>query len=292
MITIFSTPKDFFGEYEIIQKNAISSWRAISKDIEIIIMGDSKGAKEVADSINAIYIANIPSSDHGTPTIPGLFETANRNGSNNIYCFLNSDIILAPDFITAIKGINLKMNKFLAVGHRFNIDVISAIDFSNQSESELFFRKAQIEAVKESSSAIDIFCFTKGVYKNIPKFTVGRDGFDNWLLWKARRNLVPVIDITTTTKIFHQNHSYNFKGFKKHSDVQNSQETKDNQILLGSNALNLKDANWVFDSNRVQKKNDAKFKQRNLGKLPIIFPEFSIILNIYKKIYRRISNLF
>ena len=40
MITIFSTPKDFDGEFEIIQKNAMSSWRAISKDIEIIIMGD------------------------------------------------------------------------------------------------------------------------------------------------------------------------------------------------------------------------------------------------------------
>jgi len=291
MITIFSTPKDFNGEFDIIQKNAMSSWRAISEDIEIIIMGEAIGANEVAESINAMYIANVPVSFNGTPTIPGLFESAENNGNHDVYCFLNSDIILEPNFLTTIQSIYLNMKKFLVVGYRFNIDVKSSIDFSNQSESKLFFDRAQSKAVKGISSAIDIFCFTKGVFQKIPQFTVGRPGFDNWLLWKARRNLVPVIDITSTTKIFHQNHSYNFKGFKEHSNILNSQEAKCNKKLLGDHALTLNDANWILKLGKIRKKNDKKFKQRNLGKLPTIFPEFSIILKIYKKIYRRLLNL-
>ena len=292
MLTIFSTPKDFIGHFDIIQTNAINSWRALSNDIEIIIFGNSIGAKEVAATINAIHIENVPVSDNGLPTIPGLFESAESNGSNNIYCFLNSDIILPPDFLPAIQNIYSQMTKFLAVGYRFNIDVESIIDFSSQYESNLFFKNAQQKSIRESSSAIDIFCFTKGIYKKIPEFTVGRPGFDNWLIWKARRTFIPVIDITSDTKVFHQNHSYNFKGLKNHSDVLKSEEAKMNYKLMGEKGLTLNDANWILDNSIVTKKRDDGFKQRNLGKIPIIFPEISLLLIWYKRIYRHLKHMF
>ena len=41
-------------------------------------------------------------------------------------------------------------------------------------------------------------------------------------------------------------------------------------------------------SKYVKKKDSEEFVNRNLGKLPIIFPEFSTLLVIYKKTYRRI----
>ena len=47
MITIFCTPKNFEGIFDIIQKNAIRrSWRYLSEDLEIIIFGKSKGSKK------------------------------------------------------------------------------------------------------------------------------------------------------------------------------------------------------------------------------------------------------
>jgi len=292
MFTIFSTPKDFSGEFDLIQKNALSSWRNISDEIEIIILGKSKGAKAAAMAIDALYIPDIPLSDQGTPTIPGLFKFSENNGMHNVFCFLNSDIILSPDFFSSIQTVHSHFGKFLAIGFRYNIDVQSTIDFSIKSKSQEFFMTAEQKAVKGSSSAIDLFCFSKGLFKKIPEFAVGRPGFDNWLIWKARRTFTPVIDITNDTKIYHQNHSYNFKGFKNHHDVLNSPEALDNQRLLGNSGLTLNDSNWVLDSGKVYKRNDEKFKQRNLGKLSILYPEFSIILIIYKKIYRRISNLF
>ena len=171
------------------------------------------------------------------------------------------------------------------------MDVESIIDFSSQFESNIFFKNAQQEAIKGISSAIDLFCFTKGVYKNIPKFTVGRPGFDNWLLWKARRTFIPVIDITLDSKIFHQNHSFNYKGIKSHADVLNSKEAKLNYKLMGEKGLSLNDTNWILNDGILKKKRDNSFKQRNLGKISIIYPEFAFFLIWYKRLYRRISNM-
>lgn len=292
MITIFSTPKDFSGEFDLIQKNALSSWRNISDEIEIIILGRSKGAKAAAMAIDALYIPDIPLSDQGTPTIPGLFKFSENNGMHNVFCFLNSDIILPPDFFSSIQTVHSHFGKFLAIGFRYNIDVQSTIDFSIKSKSQEFFIRAEQKAVKESSSAIDLFCFSKGLFKNIPEFAVGRPGFDNWLIWKARRTFTPVIDITNDAKIYHQNHSYNFRGFQSHSDILNSKEAKINNKLIGSNSLTLNDANWFLLKGKVIKKRDNEFVQRNLWKRSIIFHEFSFFLILYKRIYRRIAKMF
>jgi len=292
MFTIFSTPKDFSGEFDLIQKNALSSWRNISNEIEIIILGESKGAKTAAKAIDALYIPDIPLSDQGTPTIPGLFKFAENNGTNNIFCFLNSDIILSPDFFSSIKTVHSHFRKFLAIGYRYNIDVQSTIDFSIKSKSREFFLAAEQKAIKGSSSAIDIFCFSKGLYNKIPEFAVGRPGFDNWLIWKARRTFTPVIDITNETKIFHQNHSFNFKGFKSHSDILDSKEAKMNYKLIGTDALTLNDANWLLIRGKIIKKKDNEFVQRNLWKRSIIFHEFAFFLIFYKKIYRQIVKIF
>ena len=47
MITIFSTPKNFNGKFKTIQLNAIRSWRNLSSDIQIIILGNSKDKSQL-----------------------------------------------------------------------------------------------------------------------------------------------------------------------------------------------------------------------------------------------------
>ena len=178
MLTIFSTPKDFIGHFDIIQTNAINSWRALSNDIEIIIFGNSIGTKEAADSINAIHIVNVPVSDNGLPTIPGLFKSAESNGSSNVFCFLNSDIILSPNFLTSIQHIYLKMKKFLAVGYRYNIDVNSIApgyfesdmtsDISNNQLKKITKRTPlkRLANINDIVNAIDFFASSKSSFIN------------------------------------------------------------------------------------------------------------------------------
>ena len=65
------------------------------------------------------------------------------------------------------------------------------------------------------------------------------------------------------------------------------QDGKINQKLHQRRTLNLLDCNYHIEYGNIFKKKSKDYINRNLGKLPTIFPEFSSILILYKKIYRR-----
>ena len=48
MLTIFTITKPFIGNNEIIQRNAIQSWKFLIPSCEIILCGDDQGVQEVA----------------------------------------------------------------------------------------------------------------------------------------------------------------------------------------------------------------------------------------------------
>ena len=56
--------------------------------------------------------------------------------------------------------------------------------------------------------------------------------------------------------------------------------------MHGDKVLNLLDADFSIVNGKIEKKTSKEYIYRNLGKLSIIFPEFSLFLNIYAKLYR------
>ena len=54
----------------------------------------------------------------------------------------------------------------------------------------------------------DFFLFPKSCYTDVPDFAIGRAGWDNWMIYKARQEKWPVIDCTPSVMIVHQNHDY------------------------------------------------------------------------------------
>ena len=109
MVTIFCTPKNFDGIFEVIQKNALRSWRKISPDIEIIVFGDSYGAAEIAKEINGIYFPDVKCSKSGVPLLSDLFFNANKICSFETLMFINSDIILPQNILGVINNIRNRM---------------------------------------------------------------------------------------------------------------------------------------------------------------------------------------
>jgi len=287
MLTIFATPKDFTREFDIIQRNALSSWCAISEEIEIIIIGDSLGAKEAAKLFNAKYIKNVETSPQGIPTISGLFETAEKFANNKMLCYVNADIIMPNNFLDVISNFLNQTRKFMAVGHRWDLDINDLIDFEKSEECKNFWSYANKNSKKHACTGIDYFIFMKGTFKNLPSLAIGRFGWDNWLLWKARSMRIPLIDVSNEIFAIHQDHSYRFDNFKSKSDVLMSDDRKNNQEKIDEQTLNLLDANYQLLNGKIEKKRSRAFINRNLGKLPIIFPKFSLLLNIYKRFYRR-----
>ena len=80
----------------------------------------------------------------------------------------------------------------------------------------------------------DFFLFPLSSFHEIPNFTIGRAGWDNWMIYKARKEKWTVIDCTPSVTIVHQNHDYShLPGGKPHYE---HPDTNENIHLAGGEA--------------------------------------------------------
>src|SRR6202142_1337695 len=207
LITLFSAPKPFTDPHiALIQRNALHSW-ALLPDVEIILLGDEEGLAKAAKEFGIKHVTNVKWNDHGTPLISSMFELARQNSNSELLCIINADIILMPDLVKAAKQVVKLKEEFVLLSRRWDMDVIQPIDFTEvwQSRLETTARK---QGQLHRPAGSDFFLFPKSCYQDIPNFTIGRAGWDNWMIYKARHEKWSVIDCTPSLMIVHQNHDY------------------------------------------------------------------------------------
>src|SRR5258708_10800973 len=66
VLTLFTSPKPFDGHIDVIQRNALRSWRLLP-GCEVIIFGDEHGSAEMAREIEARHVPGVALSAAGTP---------------------------------------------------------------------------------------------------------------------------------------------------------------------------------------------------------------------------------
>jgi len=287
MITLFTTTKIFSGIFKIIQTNALNSWRAISPGIQIIILGNSYGSKDAAKVIDAEYVPDVKCSPEGTPLLSDLFDIAQKRAKYNILAYVNADIILPKNLLSEIHLLDNKFNRFLMVGHRWDMDIDKIIDFNTKIEQIKFWNSIKKNSKKHACTGIDYFIFKKGMYQKLPEFVIGRWGWDNWLIWKARRHMVPVIDGSKNIIAIHQNHGYKYHNISSIEDSKKGSEAKHNIKLINNRHLNILDSTHLLSGNKIIKKRDKESKIRYLHRLPRIFPEIAILIKLYRRFYKR-----
>ena len=251
MISIFTTTKQFLGEINVIQKNAIGSWKNLRPECEIILFDNEEGAEEVAKEFKLVHIKETRKNKYGTPLINDIFEKAQKIAKNRILAYVNADIILMNDFLEAVFKINL--DKFLMVGRRYDIDIKEKIDYNDSGWERKIKEKIGKEGVLKGPAAIDYFIFPRHIWREIPPFAVGRTLWDNWLLYKAWISNIPLIDATGTITIVHQNHKFYIPKNQK-IDVWKGPEAKINQKLAGgiSHALTIRDASKILTKEGIK----------------------------------------
>ena len=206
-ITIAALPKPFIGHIGIIQRNAVQAWLQMHPRPQIILFGNEEGTAAVAQEFHLEHVPHVRCNPHGTPYLRDVFQEAERRMSGDLLCYSNCDIILFQDFIDAAQKLIDHFQKFLLVGECMNLDVKTPIDFSSPSwEHDL--RTFMTEKGKRRGVCADYFAFTKGFYADIPELVLGRPYFDNWAIWNARHQGMPVIDATGRITAIHQNHFY------------------------------------------------------------------------------------
>jgi hypothetical protein len=208
MLTIFTIPKAFKGHIGVIQRNAIVSWTKLAPQPEIILLGSDEGTAELAQELGLRHIANIATSDRGTPLLNDMFDKAEQAASFARMCYVNADIILTRDFLRAVDLIERQMPRSLMVSKRINLDIREPLEFGAAWEEEIRTR-SRVSGADEHYSGIDIFVFPKGMYPEIPPFAIGRLWFDHWLIKAVREQQLPVIDASNIAPLLHQNHDYN-----------------------------------------------------------------------------------
>ncbi|MGB3559744.1 MAG: tetratricopeptide repeat protein, partial [Geitlerinemataceae cyanobacterium] len=207
-LTIFTTTKPFQGHPGMIQKNAIQTWMTLQPKPEVIVLGHEEGVEEISRELGLRYVPNVDRNEYGTPTISGLFNTAQNLASSNVLIYTNADIIFLSDLIPAIEKVATQFKEFLIVGQRRNFDIPGSINFTNPNwESglrELVLKQDDLHP----DCAIDFFIFTKNLWSEIPPFAVGRAAWDIAMVYRALAAGHPVIDATQVITAVHQNHNY------------------------------------------------------------------------------------
>jgi hypothetical protein len=243
LITLFSAPKPFTNPHiAMIQRNAIHSWTLLP-DVEVILLGEEEGLADAAKELGVKHLPNVKRNDNGTPLISSMFQLARENSNGELLCIINADMILMYDFVeVTLESSSLLLGnrqqavglqKFVLLSQRWDYDITSSIDFTAGWESGLR------ESVRKQNqlhrpAGSDFFLFPKSCYEDIPDFIIGRAGWDNWMVYKARSEKWSVIDCTPSVMIVHQNHDYShLPGGKSHYE---HPDTNKNIRLAGGQA--------------------------------------------------------
>jgi hypothetical protein len=208
MLTFFTTAKPFKGHSGIIQRNAIQSWIRVHPNVEIILFGDEEGAADAAREFGLRHVPDVPRNEFGTKLLRGLFEPAQELAHHDRLCFINCDIMMPPNFSTAIERVASSLPRFLMVGQRWNTDINEPWDFGQADWDQRLETFVAQRGSPAGPLGIDYFVFPRGLYRVMPRLVIGRIWWDHWLIWRARSLRTPVVDATLMVKAVHQNHDY------------------------------------------------------------------------------------
>lgn len=204
-ILLFAIPKAFIGDAVRIQRNALSSW-VLLPGIRIVLLGDDAGIEEAAEEFGVGYVGELEKTRLGTPLISSAFEWVREHADVHTACYVNADLILFEEFVQAIRAVSL--DPVLMTGQRRTLEISSHLSLSTRGGETALRVEAERRGRMDPPWALDYFAFRTHTHWNMPGFAVGRPGWDNWLIYRARSLGIPVVDLTEHVAVIHQAHSY------------------------------------------------------------------------------------
>jgi hypothetical protein len=211
VLTILSTPKAFTGIFDVIQRNAITSWTKLEPRPEIILFGRDEGTAELCAELGIRHVPEVALTPEGTPLLSDMFLRGQQLAANDVVCWSNADVIFTSELLHAATLVHEHPRSAYLVGRRTDIEQHDLLDFSADWQDQLRAR-ATSEGERKPANWIDYFMFTRGLFVELPPFAIGRPGYDPWLIWRATDLGADVIDATDYVWAIHQRHDYSHVG--------------------------------------------------------------------------------
>lgn len=289
MLTIFTIPKAFKGNIGIIQTNAIRSWTLLRPACEIILFANEEGTAEIARKLGVLHIPDVDCNEYGTPLLSSVFSQAQNIAKNQLVGFINTDIILMNDFLPALERVH--KNRFLMVGLRWDLVLNEPVNFEDgQWERLLSNRLAEHGRLHPPGGGGDYFIFPRGLFDSIPPFAIGRGGWDNWLIYRARSLKAPVIDATRAFINVHQNHDYSHVQIRD-GDLWRGPESKQNIELMGglNHSFTTEYATDLLTPQGFKPALSPRHIYFRMRAWPILHPHLLFLLPLFKIFERLVS---
>ncbi len=272
MITLFSLPKPFRGHVAMTQRNAIRSWTLLRPPCEILVFGNDEGVASIAAEFNLQHIPDVAYNEYGTPLLNDVFEQAQLLATYQTLCYVNADIILMDDFMLAVQHVTARYTAtpFLMVGQRWDIDIQrDDLSFTSTWEGKLR-RHIKQHGRLHDVDGIDYFVFAKGMWGEIPPFVVGRAGWDNWMIYRARQLGIAVIDATPEVIVVHQNHDYSHVKGGKSTAYEGAEAIQNRQLGGIETIFNIRDATYTLSSTAVEQACDKESLWQRLNRQTLL----------------------
>jgi hypothetical protein len=270
MLTLLTIPRAFAGDVDLLQRNAIESWRCLG-NVQIILCGDDEGVADAARELGCQHYAPLRRSELGTPRLDDAFAAGDRLAAHDLLCYINTDIILTGDFLPALAAI--REPRFLVIGRRINLEVSTRIACDQPGWDRELLERAEHEGWWAPPIGSDYFIYRRGSFGSIPPFAVGRAYWDNWMMFRALDQDWPLIDATDRIQAIHQMHSYEHLP-QSSGPTWDAPEAKQNLRYAGGHrALRaLPDATHSLQPNGAVRLRRARYPllrwQRRLTRLP------------------------
>ncbi len=250
-LTIFTAPKPFTNPHiALIQRNAIQSWCHLGPDVTVMLVGHEVGMADLAAELDLLWLPDVACNEMGTPLVSSIFDLARGSSDSPVLAYINADVMLLPDFLEAARQINVQSLGYLVVGQRWDLAVTENLAFEPGWDRALRQRVLEKGRLHQPAGS-DYFLFPRDYFTRLPLFAIGRAGWDNWMIYYARKQGWQVIDATQSIMAIHQDHDYShLPGGQPHYHLPESQR---NTALAGGRRaiFNLLDANRMFIQNRV-----------------------------------------
>jgi hypothetical protein len=259
VLTIFSVLKPFEGRIAAIQRNAIRSWTSLDA-CQVILCGNDHGSAAVVSEFGLEHIPDVRRNEFGTPLLSSVFRRAEERATYDLLCFVNGDLLLFPDFLDAVRRVAAARTRFLVVGETTNFDVAGEV--AQDAELDALRRNALTAGTVRGREWIDFFVFPRGTVDRLPHFAVGRPYWDNWMIWRARSSRIPVVDVSPSAVVVHQEHGY---GHVQHATGRRWEgpEAESNFRLVGAPELvfSLDDATHRLTATGLVRNDRGGFKR-------------------------------
>lgn len=290
MITLFSMPKAFDGEFAAIQRNAISSWTCLPRSPEIILFGNERGTAQICREFGIVHVPDVARNSSGIPFLNDMFAKVQEMASYELLCYVNADIILTARLVEAIDLLSEKIGRFAMFCHPWNLKMEDEPKFGSSNWQDQLLTSARSRGKEPSGVGSDVFVFPRGFYASVPPFLLGRTVYDNWLLYTASRSRLPAVDATQFVLAIHQDHSGSTHG----SGIPITEEVRRNRKLAGWLARGFYATHLPYELQRngeVRKRGVLERVRRRAHVMlwPVIFPVLERTYHTRRKIglYRR-----